>query len=193
MRARDNPFRADRILKVCFRLDGTTWDELIARLEALRRRGAIVGPEGSGKTTLLEELGRRLGCRGIATRLVRIDNEGRRRPLRLLRGAAAGAGSDEVLLIDGADALGPIAWRWARRLSRRIGGLVVTSHRFGLLPTLHECSTSPELLAGIVSELTPDHACARVQAARRLFARHDGDLRAALRALYDASAARPTV
>jgi len=165
---------------------------LIGRLQALRWRGAIVGPQGSGKTTLLEELARRLGRRGIGKRMVRIDNEGRRWPLRFLRGAAADTGPDEVLLVDGADALGPIAWRWVGRLSRRIGGLVVTSHRLGLLPTLHECSTSPELLAGIVSELTPHHACAGVQAARRLFAEHDGDLRAALRALYDASAALPT-
>ena len=192
MRARDNPFRADRVLKVRFRLQGITWDELIGRLQALRWRGAIVGPEGSGKTTLLEELARRLDCRGIGARMVRIDNEGRRRPLGLLRGAVADTAPDEVMLLDGADGLGPIAWRWVKGLSRRIGGLVVTSHRLGLLPTLHECSTSPELLAGIVSELTPHHACARVPAARRLFTEHDGDLRGALRALYNASAALPT-
>ena len=52
IRARDNPFRADRVQSLPYRLMDTTWDALLDRLAALRYRAAIVGPEGSGKTTV---------------------------------------------------------------------------------------------------------------------------------------------
>ena len=69
--------------------------------------------------------------------------------------------------------------------TRRAGGLVITSHRPGLLPTLFECETSPELLAGIVGEL----AGSEVEAGE-LWARHRGNVRDALRELYDQWAGR---
>jgi hypothetical protein len=51
MRARDNPFAVRRVLKLRYRLSESGWDELLARLERLDHRAAIVGAEGSGKTT----------------------------------------------------------------------------------------------------------------------------------------------
>jgi polynucleotide 5'-kinase involved in rRNA processing len=73
VRARDNPFRTERVLRVRFRLPSGTWDDLLARFEALGRRAAIVGPQGSGKTTLLEDLAPRLRARGYSIRELRLD------------------------------------------------------------------------------------------------------------------------
>jgi hypothetical protein len=58
----------------------------------------------------------------------------------------------------------------------------VTSHRPDLLPTLHECRTTPELFEAIATELGGEKA---LQAASGLFVRHRGNLRDALRELYD--------
>ena len=54
------------------------------------------------------------------------------------------------VLIDGAEQLG--AWSWLR-LERRLrpaGVVIIPSHRPGRLPTTHECTTTPELLADLV-------------------------------------------
>jgi hypothetical protein len=72
-----------------------------------------------------------------------------------------------------------------RLRTRRAGGLVITSHRPGLLPTLFECTTSPELLAEIVGELSG----ADLEAGE-LYERHRGNVRDALRELYDRWAGR---
>src|SRR5262245_20903347 len=64
LRARDNPFATDRVLRERYRLDASGWALLTARLRGLKHRGAIVGPHGSGKTTLLEDLAARLASNG---------------------------------------------------------------------------------------------------------------------------------
>ena len=75
MRARDNPFRTDRVLSVRYRLAEGTLCGLLDRFEAMGRRAAIVGPKGHGKTTLLEDLAPRLRDRGFAVRELRLDEE----------------------------------------------------------------------------------------------------------------------
>jgi hypothetical protein len=72
-----------------------------------------------------------------------------------------------------------------RNRAHAAAGLIVTSHLPGLLPTLHECRTTPELLAAIVGELGGEEAAL---AAPGLFGRHRGNLRDALRELYDEAA-----
>jgi hypothetical protein len=144
-----------------------------------------VGPEGSGKTTLLEEFERRLARMGVATRMVRLDNSGDRKPLDA---ACESAHPDEVILIDGADVLGRFAWRRAERRMRRAAGLLVTSHRPGLLPTLHTCTTWPELLDEIVTELAPGREEALLPRTRALYDLHDGNLRGAICDLYEVCA-----
>jgi len=57
-----------------------------------------------------------------------------------------------------------------------------------LLPTLIECTTSPALLDRIVHRLAPDTDAVRTP--NDLFARHHGNLREALRELYDVYAVR---
>jgi len=189
MRARHNPFAVDRVLAVRYRLSGTTWEELLARLAALGGRGALVGPEGSGKTTLLEDLAPRLAGQGFRVHLVPL-REGERLPAEPGRALPRSLGAGDAVLVDGADALSRLAWLGLRRRTRLAGGLVVTAHRPGLLPTLHQCATDPELLAGIVCGLLGEEEARAAPCPRELFARHRGNLRTALRELYDVWAAR---
>ena len=185
MRARDNPFAVQRLHAVSYRLSGLTWEEMLERLAALRFRAALVGPHGRGKTTLLEELARRLTERGLRTRTVML-HEGDRRLSASQRGMLfRGLTPADVLLLDGAEQLGRLAWLEVRTRSRAAGGLVITAHRPGLLPTLHECHTTPELLAGIVEDLAGVEEAQRLPDAGELLARHGGNVRDTLRELYD--------
>lgn len=186
MRARDNPFRTDRVLTIRYRPQGITWDGLMARLAALGHRAAIVGPHGSGKTTLLEDLAPRLTARGLGAKWLRLSLAQRAFPRGFLRQFLAGLGERDVILFDGADLMGRLAWRRVERRSRRAAGLVVTGHRRILLPTLAECSTTPELLEDIARRLLGEAALPWLgDTTRALFARHRGNLRDALRELYD--------
>lgn len=181
MRARDNPFASDRVLEVRYRLpDGWTWEGLLDRLAGLDWRAAIVGPHGRGKTTLLEDLAPRLEARGFRVRTLNLWDE-HPRLNREDRVRLRDLGPRDFVLLDGAEQLGRLSWLYLKLRCRRAGGLLITSHRPGLLPTLLECRTSPELLAGIVRELTDADA----PDVETLFARHGGNLRNALRELYD--------
>jgi hypothetical protein len=187
VRARDNPFAVDRVLAL--RTRGAPWEELLARFEALGRRVAIVGPHGSGKTTLLEDLAPHLAALGFRIRPATL-REGDRRLGRERREALlAGLDANDLLLVDGAEQLAPWAWWDLQRRARRAAGLLVTLHQPGRLPTLWECRTSPGLLADLAAELVGPAEAARLPIAE-LFERHRGDLRAALRELYDLYAAR---
>ena len=190
MKARDNPFRTERVLEVRYRLQGGSWPELMAKLASLNFRAAIVGPEGTGKTTLLEDLAPRLASAGFEAKPLRLNQESPKFPFGFARRFLSGLGRGDVVLLDGADRMGGLAWSRFRARSRKAGGLVVTSHRAGLLPTLIECSVSPALLRGIVSELLGDDAAGLSGQMQELFERHRGNLRDCLRALYDLYAAR---
>jgi hypothetical protein len=184
--ARDNPFATHRVLREHYRLDEAGWAALLAQLESLGRRGAINGPHGAGKTTLLEDLAVRLEARGWRVTLLRLSEETPRIPGGWLRSRSTHLDRDDFLLVDGAEQLPPWSWWLYRWHARRAGGLVVTTHRPGRLPTLHQCVTTPELLGELAGALggrvTDDDA-------RELHARHRGNLRDALRELYDRSAA----
>jgi hypothetical protein len=185
MRARENPFRTDRVLTVRYRLAGGTFDALLDRLDAMGRRGAIVGPQGSGKTTLLEDLAPRLRARGFTVRDLRLDTEQPRFDPAFLEDFLASLGPRDVILFDGAEQMGWFAWSRFERRSRAAGGLLITSHRPGLLPTLLETSTTPELLDGLVDEILGDRSSEVRPLTPRLFEKHRGNLRDALRELYD--------
>ena len=188
MRARDNPFATHRVLAVRYRLQGISWPELVERFAGLGSRAALVGPEGSGKTTLLEDLGERLAGQGFRLRPVTLVRGQSRLPPAEEESLLADLDATDLLLIDGADQLGHLSWRRLRRRSRAAGGLLVTSHRTGLLPTLHRCVTTPELLAELVREILSGEEPAVDP--RALFTRHRGNLRTALRELYDLYAGR---
>lgn len=185
MRPRDNPFRTGRLERLPYRLPGITWDELDARLAASGRRGAIVGAHGTGKTTLLEEWGGRLRGAGWVTRRLRCDAENRSFPRGVLRVWLGRVSSREIILFDGAEQVSLPMWWGFRHRSRRAGGLIITTHRAGRLPTLIECRTSAELLAELAAELLGGRDPSVPATARDLFERHGGNVREALRAWYD--------
>lgn len=184
MRARDNPFAVHRVLQFRYRLTEEGWSRLLTRLESLRYRGAIVGREGRGKTTLLEDLAPRLESLGFRVRLGRVERG--KRPLgradwRLSRGLTR----RDVVLLDSADELRLVSWlRWRWR-ARRAGGLIVTSRRAGLLPTAWRGETTPALLKEMMLALAGDRLSRWLPSPEALFARHQGNVRTALRELYD--------
>jgi hypothetical protein len=151
----------------------------------------VVGPHGSGKTTLLEALGRELASRGlepVALRLARGDR-------RLLDAGPAGqrwlaaAAPGAVLVLDGSDELSAAEWLRVLWRSRAAAGLLVATHRRGVLPVLHRCRPEPALLGELMAELDAGCGCA-LPPPGELFARHGGNLRLALRELYDLHVAR---
>ena len=95
------------------------------------------------------------------------------------------ASTEDVLLVDGVEQLGPLTWRKLRRGSLSHAGLIITTHAPGRLPTLIECRTSVELLDEIVTELAPAEIGRLRPKLPPLFARHDGNVRLCLRELYD--------
>ncbi len=182
MRAADNPFATHRVLRQRYRLSDDAWARLLERLEQLRWRGAIVGLKGSGKTTLLEDLEARLGPLGFRTHLMRFFTDWRRLPTDLPRW-----GGNDVVLCDGAEQLSRLDWWRLRFRAANARGLVITLHRAGRLPTLYRCSTAPAILRDLSASLgvpitVPD--------SEAMHARHAGNVRDALRELYDRVSAR---
>ena len=92
--------------------------------------------------------------------------------------------ANEIVLFDGADLLNVFDWARVRFHTRNRAGLIVTSHKREILPPVFRCSTSPELLARIVSQLL-DRTVSD-ETVGHLFHRHGGNIREALRDLYDA-------
>lgn len=189
MRPHQNPFRVERIDALAFRPQGASWSELLVRLEVLRHRAAIVGADGTGKTTFLEDLARRLPLAGWRPVLRVLKPDSTRGEVRDAIAVARTADAKDVLLVDGADHLKRLDWWRLARAARRAGGLVIASHRAGLLPTLIETRTSAELLAELVHELAPGLADRLEPELAGLLERHHGNVRDTLRALYDHAAA----
>ncbi|HZE98456.1 MAG TPA: hypothetical protein VE981_15595 [Planctomycetota bacterium] len=189
MRARDNPFRSERVLSVRYRPPAGGWDALLARFEALGRRAAIAGPHGSGKTTLLEDLAPRFRAQGHVVRELRLDTDAPRFDPEFLETFVALLSPRDLILLDGAEQMGPLAWFAFRRRTRTAAGLLITVHRPGRLPTLLETRTSPELLACLVEEILGSRGKDLRPGIPALYEKHRGNLREALRELYEDYAA----
>ncbi len=185
LRARDNPFAVDRVLQLRYRFRNDDWLSLLSRLHSLNDRAAIVGPHGSGKTTLLEELGERLSAQDFRVHRLFLNEQCRTYPAEFVRTARDGFGPKDVILLDGCEQLGPFAWQWFRWKSRRAGGLIITTHRPGRLPTLLTCESTPALLSDLVGQLLDQSNTMTDENFQRLFERHRGNLRDAIRELYD--------
>jgi hypothetical protein len=178
MKARDNPFRSERIDALRYRARDFSWDELETRLERAQGRGALVGPKGHGKTALLDEWAARCEARGEGVIRLRI-REGQRFLDGLQREKLRACAADASVFLDSAEQLSAPGWWELRWRVRQASRFVITAHRPGLLPTVRECRTSAELLADLVCELTGERReCAA------LWARHGGNVREALFELY---------
>jgi hypothetical protein len=191
MRAGDNPFRSERLHAIRYRLAGRSWDDLMARLAALDTRAALVGPEGHGKSTLLEAIGERLAARGFGIQRLRLRRDAPRFERGFLDRALAKVGPRDAILFDGGDHSGKRDWLRVARAARGAGGLLITTHAPGRLPTLHECSTGPEVLDDLLLELLGDQAARWRADARALWTVHAGNLREVFSALYDRFAEMP--
>jgi molybdopterin-guanine dinucleotide biosynthesis protein len=179
MPARDNPFRSERIGALAFRYPpGCDQHSLLGRLAAFGHRAAIVGPAGSGKTTLSRDLERALG------RDYRIWRVTQRHGDRRLTRHLPQLDVEDYVVLDGAEQLAWVEVQTLRWQARGAGGLLMLSHRPVGLPTLLATATSQALLDDLIAELVPG----RRDIAAAL-AHHGGNVRAALRALYDECAA----
>jgi hypothetical protein len=180
--ARNNPFSTDRVLRQRYRISEREWEKLYETLTRHRGRGALVGPKGFGKTTLLEDLAVRLRSAGKRVILTRLRAETPCLPDIFNANFCARLTPSDAVLLDGAEQLSLMRWLMFRWLTRRAGIVVVTTHRVGRLPVLRRCLTSPALLCELVSSLGQS---LDADEARALYARHQGNLREALRELYD--------
>jgi hypothetical protein len=187
MRARENPFRSERLERLAFR-HALPLEAIHARWTALGRRAAVVGPHGSGKTTLLRALAASAEREGFRVERWFLNAESGRPSTRELTRAARRLGPRDVLCFDGAGHLGPLAWHRVRRAARAAGGVLATAHAPGLLPTLVETGTDAALLDELACELLAADTGPLRPLLAELHARHRGNLRDVFLALYDLAA-----
>ena len=186
-RPADNPFASHRVEGLAYRFNGLGLTSLRQRLEEMGGHLAIIGPKGSGKTTLLEELASTLPGEPV---LVLIEG-GCRHPWRTARAQLPRpVTTNHLVMVDGAEQLGPIKWRLLLRATRRARTFVATLHRPGKLPTLIECWTDHALLRNLVEELLPKDSPVLAPGLEELFERHQGNIRSCFRELYDVYAGR---
>lgn len=190
MRARDNPFAADRVLRLRYRLAEHDWSLLLDRLERLRYRAALVGPEGHGKTTLLEDLEERLVADGRFDAARLCLRRGAHRFSAWLARHRTSLTPRTLIFVDGAEQMSGAAWNWFRWRTRPAAGIVITTHKPGRLPTAWTCETTPALFEDLVRELVGEEMEPWRDELPALFTRHAGNLRHALRELYDRYAAQ---
>ncbi|MBB6428962.1 hypothetical protein [Algisphaera agarilytica] len=177
---RDNPFRSGCVDALEYASPtGESFEQIVTRVRNAGFRGALVGPHGHGKSTLMQALAE-LDPPADAEHhdIIQIMPDGTN-----MHAVKHALGSDaDRLFVDGYDLL---PWRLRWKLARR-PGVLVTSHRETKLPTLLRCETTPALLEGLVERLSPE-VCGALghEAIMELHARHGGNIRNALRELYD--------
>jgi len=189
--AHQNPFRTQRVESLDFRFpEGLDWPRFLARVREFNYTAAIVGPDGAGKTTLLEGLGHRLRKQGIRTRPIFVNHDHKRVTPTQWRAGLTDLQRKDIVLFDGADLLNMWTWWQLLRLIRQSdAGLIITAHREGLLPTLIHTGTDFELFRDLLVELLGEEATQQLgDLPRQLFEQHHGNVRDALRDLYDAYA-----
>ena len=179
MRAHENPYRTCRVESLPFRATRTV-TAIVTELSSLDHRAAIVGPEGAGKSTLLREIADALVRSGMRSELIRFDDHAAL--------FAAPFDREAIWLVDGAERI-PLPLR--ALLVNSVRRIVITSHRWTAgLPVLFRCATTVGLfrqLTTALGETLPEaEAETRFRDAR-------GNLRLALRSLYDDAAAQDFV
>jgi hypothetical protein len=186
--ARHNPFRVERLHSLRYRSPLTDWPTIMRQLEAQRYVGAVVGPHGTGKTTLFLELRDRLTADGWRVAHLRLNVDAMRGALHGALAQMHAADSRTIVMLDGADLLGTLGWWRVKHRWRRsgAGGLLITSHRTGLLPTLVRTAPTLPLMHELVDELVGPAAGESLRPrVATLYEQHQGNMRDVLRSLYD--------
>ncbi len=179
--AHKNPFRSKRIEQLSYEFCSGSRALLLEKLESCNYRGAIVGQHGSGKTTLLEQLVPDLEKRGKTCRILK----GYRKPSLDISWSSFGPSRAEILLVDGYDLLSSKSKLLLNIRALASKGVIVTAHRTPrIIPMLHRCETSPELLVKLLYQLQPNANWDRNSCAELLTA-HQGNLREIFGHLYD--------
>ncbi|OVE76164.1 hypothetical protein BVX97_01885 [bacterium E08(2017)] len=160
---------------ILYQMDDTDIESLLQKLKSMNYSGAIVGPHGFGKTTLMEALKERLESDGHTIKMMRPD-----------RGQRPRLSPEDIVFLDCAGLLNPFRMMLFKWLTRKCKGVVITSHKTGVLPTLYECRTSKELQGKIVSELANDTSDKLRAISDSLYEKYNGNIRNSLRELYDA-------
>lgn len=184
--ARLNPFAIERVHQVRYRRTGFDWDEFLRRIEEASYRSAIVGPEGSGKTTLQIELAERLESQGFSIKWIRLSRTERIIPNEMKNELDEQLRSNDIIMFDGLEQLA--WWRWQafkKQYLNRAKGIIATVHKPSRLPTVWTCHADVALLKEIVDELHPG---IDEPLLKKLFNKHDGNIRLCLRELYDMAA-----
>jgi len=185
--ARDNPFRMARLEQLAFDFRWSHeegWASLLRRLEVVDYRGAIIGPHGSGKTQLLSQLVPRLEARGFRVHSLFLNQQSREYPGRFF--ASRRLSRHDLIVLDGCEQLGFWKWRTFLRQAAAAGGILVSVHRPGRLPTVWQCSTDLSLLQDLLTQL--DVHTVPQEVLESVFLHHQGNLRDILRHFYDLAA-----
>ena len=186
--ARLNPFRTECLHRLPFLPHPAAENSVFAALEQSGWTGGIVGPHGSGKTTLLLRLQEMMQAKKIHAEFFQcLEQEPSLSSMDWKRISDKPPGT--VLLLDGADLVSRRAWGRLRSLARSGLGLITTSHHdLRGCPTVYTTDPSPERLADLIRHLHPrilDEANPET-----LYAKHEGNIRDALRELYDRCAGK---
>jgi len=181
--ARENPLAVNRTSDIAFRFVQYDWELHLRRLRDLNFRAAIVGPQGSGKSTLLGELTDRLNAGSVPSHFVFLSQI-REQHQPMLREAIKLSKQGHVLLVDGIERLSFFQRRNLIKRTRNSAGLIVTQHHTGKLPTWIKTETTPELMTAVLFDLKLEQP-EILSAGEIAFAKHNGNIRNALRDLYD--------
>ena len=192
MLARENPFRTEIVLRYRYVFaGGQSMSGLVERFDAMNCRAAIVGEKGRGKTTLVEDFCDYLVANGRAVSMLRLNTLERKVARQRCRELLNSATRNSILVLDGAEQLNWLEWRWFQKSSRNFRGLLVTTHQPGRLDQLIHCESNVETLKNAVSQIAPSEACKLQKDIASLFAQHHGNIRECLRSLYDRYACLP--
>ena len=184
IRAKDNPFGAQRLDAIGYIPQGEPLNMICNRLKTMDCTAAVVGPHGSGKSTLLRKIQDAFDAAGDGTQRLFVSRDVKL-PWKTVTQCIDSMNGQDILFFDGANHLPFWRFRQLKRLThQRQIGLVITSHTEGLLPTLLHCRTNPALLAEIINRLSAEDAVATEQI-EALFQAHQGNIRDCLWQLYD--------
>jgi hypothetical protein len=185
MRAKDNPFKVSSLEKIEFVFNNTDWPELLERLKVMNYRGALVGHHGSGKSKLLNEFEQKLIDKDFRIRKLFLNMDTRKFPPGFLPTFYSKLTANDIIMFDGAEQLSKMAWNRFEKKSSAAGGLVITCHEPGMLPTLIETESSVELFKRILAGIAPEEVDSLGNELEPLLKKHSGNLRDAFRELYD--------